>query len=140
MYTIDWDPNDGSILRSTDQGATWSETVLPFKVGGNMPGRGVGEVFLTWTNFVLLGDLTMCSVLWSTPIRTAFCILAPEVATGCGRVQIMVSRGRKLRLSHGPVRSLFARRWIWLTISRDLCPGCEFGVYCGSGRHCLGYV
>ncbi|TVY88107.1 Xyloglucanase, partial [Lachnellula willkommii] len=43
MYTIDWDPNNGSILRSTDQGATWSETVLPFKVGGNMPGRGVGE-------------------------------------------------------------------------------------------------
>ncbi|PWY84996.1 xyloglucanase [Aspergillus heteromorphus CBS 117.55] len=43
MYTIDWDPNDGSILRSTDQGDTWAETVLPFKVGGNMPGRGVGE-------------------------------------------------------------------------------------------------
>jgi len=43
MYTNEWDPNDGSILRSTDQGATWAETVLPFKVGGNMPGRGVGE-------------------------------------------------------------------------------------------------
>ncbi|TVY24122.1 Xyloglucanase [Lachnellula hyalina] len=43
MYTIDWDPNVGSILRSTDQGATFSETKLPFKVGGNMPGRGVGE-------------------------------------------------------------------------------------------------
>jgi hypothetical protein len=36
----------GSILRSTDQGATWSSTLLPFKVGGNMPGRGVGEVCL----------------------------------------------------------------------------------------------
>lgn len=46
MYTNDWDPNDGSILRSTDQGDTWEETKLPFKVGGNMPGRGVGEV---WT-------------------------------------------------------------------------------------------
>ncbi|PWY85483.1 xyloglucanase [Aspergillus eucalypticola CBS 122712] len=43
MYTNDWDPNDGSILRSTDQGDTWEETKLPFKVGGNMPGRGVGE-------------------------------------------------------------------------------------------------
>ncbi|TVY47674.1 Xyloglucanase [Lachnellula occidentalis] len=43
MYTTDWDPNEGSILRSTDKGATFSETVLPFKVGGNMPGRGVGE-------------------------------------------------------------------------------------------------
>lgn len=46
MYTIDWDPNMGSVLRSTDQGATWAATVLPFKVGGNMPGRGVGEVGL----------------------------------------------------------------------------------------------
>ncbi|KAF8854623.1 putative endoglucanase [Acephala macrosclerotiorum] len=43
MYTNDWDPNVGSILRSTDQGATWAETKLPFKVGGNMPGRGIGE-------------------------------------------------------------------------------------------------
>jgi xyloglucan-specific exo-beta-1,4-glucanase len=43
-YTISWDPNPGSILRSTDQGTTWEATVLPFKVGGNMPGRGIGEV------------------------------------------------------------------------------------------------
>ena len=46
MYTNDWDPNVGSILRSADQGTTWAETKLPFKVGGNMPGRGVGEVCL----------------------------------------------------------------------------------------------
>lgn len=39
MYTNEWDPNVGSILRSTDQGTTWAETKLPFKVGGNMPGR-----------------------------------------------------------------------------------------------------
>ncbi|KAH1944130.1 hypothetical protein KXW30_007370 [Aspergillus fumigatus] len=43
MYTNEWDPNAGSIMRSTDQGNTWSETKLPFKVGGNMPGRGMGE-------------------------------------------------------------------------------------------------
>ncbi|RFU28668.1 hypothetical protein B7463_g7686, partial [Scytalidium lignicola] len=43
MYTNEWDPNPGSILRSTDRGTTWTESVLPFKVGGNMPGRGVGE-------------------------------------------------------------------------------------------------
>ncbi|KAF3181706.1 hypothetical protein EYR41_007659 [Orbilia oligospora] len=43
MYTISWDPNNGAIMRSTDKGNTWSETVLPFKVGGNMPGRGIGE-------------------------------------------------------------------------------------------------
>lgn len=43
MYTNSWDPYDGAILRSSDQGNTWSETQLPFKLGGNMPGRGMGE-------------------------------------------------------------------------------------------------
>ncbi|KAL2176210.1 glycoside hydrolase family 74 protein [Thermothelomyces heterothallicus CBS 202.75] len=43
MYTNDWDPNPGSIIRSSDRGATWEVTELPFKVGGNMPGRGMGE-------------------------------------------------------------------------------------------------
>jgi hypothetical protein len=43
MYTNDWDPNNGAILRSSDKGNTWQVTALPFKNGGNMPGRGVGE-------------------------------------------------------------------------------------------------
>ncbi|KAK3692309.1 hypothetical protein B0T22DRAFT_446973 [Podospora appendiculata] len=43
MYTNSWDPNNGAIIRSSDKGATWSTTDLPFKVGGNMPGRGMGE-------------------------------------------------------------------------------------------------
>ena len=43
MYTNDWDPNNGAILRSSDKGATWQATELPFKLGGNMPGRGMGE-------------------------------------------------------------------------------------------------
>ncbi|MEV4493423.1 cellulose binding domain-containing protein [Micromonospora coxensis] len=43
MYTNDWDPNNGAILRSSDKGATWQVTELPFKNGGNMPGRGMGE-------------------------------------------------------------------------------------------------
>ncbi|KAM0546475.1 hypothetical protein ACHAPJ_010833 [Fusarium lateritium] len=43
MYTNDWDPNKGAIGISNDKGATWSFTELPFKVGGNMPGRGMGE-------------------------------------------------------------------------------------------------
>lgn len=43
MYTNSWDPNNGAILRSSDKGATWQATTLPFKVGGNMPGRGMGE-------------------------------------------------------------------------------------------------
>ncbi|GAB3434563.1 cellulose binding domain-containing protein [Flindersiella endophytica] len=43
MYTNSWDPNNGAILRSTDKGNTWQTTTLPFKLGGNMPGRGMGE-------------------------------------------------------------------------------------------------
>jgi hypothetical protein len=42
-YTNSWDPGNGAILRSTDKGATWQSTPLPFKLGGNMPGRGMGE-------------------------------------------------------------------------------------------------
>ncbi|MFI6794021.1 cellulose binding domain-containing protein [Streptosporangium canum] len=43
MYTNDWDPDNGAILRSADKGRTWQATALPFKLGGNMPGRGMGE-------------------------------------------------------------------------------------------------
>jgi xyloglucan-specific exo-beta-1,4-glucanase len=43
MYTNSWDPNNGAILRSADRGATWQASPLPFKLGGNMPGRGMGE-------------------------------------------------------------------------------------------------
>ncbi|RKN38153.1 cellulose binding domain-containing protein [Streptomyces hoynatensis] len=42
-YTNDWDPENGAILRSSDRGETWQTTELPFKLGGNMPGRGMGE-------------------------------------------------------------------------------------------------
>ncbi|HKN97761.1 MAG TPA: cellulose binding domain-containing protein [Pseudonocardiaceae bacterium] len=43
MYTNSFDPNDGAILRSSDEGDTWQVSKLPFKLGGNMPGRGMGE-------------------------------------------------------------------------------------------------
>ncbi|KAF8912846.1 hypothetical protein CPB84DRAFT_1700334 [Gymnopilus junonius] len=43
LYTNSWDPNNGQILISTDTGNTWTASSLPFKVGGNMPGRGMGE-------------------------------------------------------------------------------------------------
>jgi xyloglucan-specific exo-beta-1,4-glucanase len=43
MYTNSWDPNTASVLRSQDYGQTWARTSLPFKAGGNMPGRGMGE-------------------------------------------------------------------------------------------------
>ncbi|MBO3680928.1 xyloglucanase [Streptomyces sp. NEAU-YJ-81] len=42
-YTNGWDPGNGAILRSSDRGASWQSTTLPFKLGGNMPGRGMGE-------------------------------------------------------------------------------------------------
>jgi len=42
-YTNGWDPNNGAILRSTDRGQSFQMTAMPFKMGGNMPGRGMGE-------------------------------------------------------------------------------------------------
>src|SRR4051794_38237566 len=42
MYTNDWDPNNGAILRSSDKGNTWQATTLPFKNGGEKPRPGGG--------------------------------------------------------------------------------------------------
>lgn len=42
-YTNGWASSNGVILRSTDQGKTFQVTQMPFKMGGNMPGRGMGE-------------------------------------------------------------------------------------------------
>ncbi|MEV4264332.1 carbohydrate-binding protein [Kribbella sp. NPDC049584] len=42
-YTNDWSPINGAILRSVDQGRTYVRTDLPFKLGGNEPGRSMGE-------------------------------------------------------------------------------------------------
>ena len=41
-YTPSWARN-AAILRSTDKGASWSRTELPFKLGGNEDGRSTGE-------------------------------------------------------------------------------------------------
>ncbi|WP_109003444.1 RICIN domain-containing protein [Streptomyces rishiriensis] len=41
-YTNEWAGN-GAMLRSTDRGRTFQRTDLPFKLGGNEPGRGAGE-------------------------------------------------------------------------------------------------
>ena len=41
-YTDSWASN-GAILRSTDRGKTFNTSNLPFKLGGNMPGRSMGE-------------------------------------------------------------------------------------------------
>ena len=42
-YTNSWDPNNGPCCAPSDRGASWQTTALPFKLGGNMPGRGMGE-------------------------------------------------------------------------------------------------
>jgi hypothetical protein len=42
-YTNGWTTENGAILRSSDQGNTFQITKMPFKMGGNMPGRGMGE-------------------------------------------------------------------------------------------------
>ncbi|GAB3850764.1 hypothetical protein GCM10027610_076240 [Dactylosporangium cerinum] len=77
MYTNSWDPNNGAILRSSDKGATWQSTQLPFKLGGNMPGRGMG------------------SGSRSTRTRTRSCTWAPRAATGCGAAPTPASPGRR---------------------------------------------
>src|SRR5262245_66482651 len=41
-YTNEWTNQNGAILRSSDRGNTFQRTNLPFKVGGNMPGRSMG--------------------------------------------------------------------------------------------------
>lgn len=41
-YTASWGRN-AALLRSSDRGATWSRTELPFKLGGNEDGRSTGE-------------------------------------------------------------------------------------------------
>lgn len=57
MYTNSWDPNNGQILISTDQGQTFTPSSLPFKVGGNMPGRGIGEVRQQYNDIYVLDRL-----------------------------------------------------------------------------------
>jgi xyloglucan-specific exo-beta-1,4-glucanase len=42
-YTNEWSSQNGAILRSDNQGRTFRRFNLPFKVGSNMPGRGMGE-------------------------------------------------------------------------------------------------
>jgi hypothetical protein len=42
-YTNEWASQNGAILRSDNQGRTFRRFNLPFKVGSNMPGRGMGE-------------------------------------------------------------------------------------------------
>jgi len=42
-YTNDWDGTQSQMLVSEDYGDTFTRVNMPFKMGGNMPGRGAGE-------------------------------------------------------------------------------------------------
>ncbi|MDR1837490.1 MAG: xyloglucanase [Treponema sp.] len=42
-YTNDWDKTPSQMLVSEDYGDTFTRIDMPFKMGGNMPGRGTGE-------------------------------------------------------------------------------------------------
>ncbi|MDR2541964.1 MAG: xyloglucanase [Treponema sp.] len=42
-YTNDWDGTPSQMLVSEDFGNTFTRVDMPFKMGGNMPGRGAGE-------------------------------------------------------------------------------------------------
>ncbi|MBV8380383.1 MAG: hypothetical protein JO369_06425 [Paucibacter sp.] len=42
IYTGEWS-RKAALLASNDRGATWQINELPFKLGGNEPGRGTGE-------------------------------------------------------------------------------------------------
>jgi photosystem II stability/assembly factor-like uncharacterized protein len=42
QYCAWWAPA-AVLMASTDRGTTWTETALPFKLGGNQDGRGTGE-------------------------------------------------------------------------------------------------
>src|SRR5437868_8809735 len=71
-YTNSWDPHNGAILKSTDQGNTWTIATLPFKIGGNMGGRGNGERLAVDPNnsnivyFGATGDKNTTFGLWKS--------------------------------------------------------------------------
>ena len=77
-YTLpDWDPTMGAILRSTDRGRTWQTTPLPFRLGGNMPGRGIGERLVI------------------DPTATGSSTWECAEATGCGAAPTTARRSRR---------------------------------------------
>lgn len=66
------DVGNAELLRSTDRGATWQRTRLPFKLGGNEAGRGSGERLVVdpnSPNILLLG--TRNAGLWRSTDHAA---------------------------------------------------------------------
>ena len=60
---------NGYILSSEDYGDTWERVELPFKFGGNMPGRSAGErrlIQIAIILFILLREAEMaCGKVWT---------------------------------------------------------------------------
>lgn len=114
MYTNSWDPNNGQILISTDQGSTFTPSVLPFKVGGNMPGRGMGEVYSAGFQQFSQSDghdyLTSYSDLRSTPTATTSCSSARAAETVSGSHPTLVRLGPRSRISRVSVCTF---NWTW---------------------------
>ena len=71
LYTQSW-AGTAAILASNDQGATWTQSSLPIKLGGNEDGRGAGEPLQVDPNLgttLYLGSST--DGLWRSQDRAA---------------------------------------------------------------------
>lgn len=109
-----WDPNNGSILSSPDGGNTWSSYALPFKVGGNMPGRLVETRNLREkypiTDVQISFSVVLGSVLPLTRTSQASSISALVAGTVCGRVPTAAPLGPRLQPSPASGRMFKIRR------------------------------
>lgn len=100
QYTQSWAAN-AAVLRSTDRGATWQITHLPFKMGGNEDGRSNGErlaVDPNKNNILFLG--TRNAGLWKSTDYgatwsrvTSFPVMNTANGAGLVFVQFMPSSG-----------------------------------------------
>ena len=84
LYTNSFTSQNGTLLISHDQGSTFTQVPMPFKVGGNMPARNMGHV---WQ---------------SIPTLTAFCSSQPEAETASGRARIPELRQARSPTSPNP--------------------------------------
>ena len=100
QYTQSW-ASFAAVLRSSDQGASWQVTNLPFKLGGNEDGRGNGERLVVdpnSPNILLLG--TRNTGLWKSTDHgatwnqvTSFPVTSTANGVGLVFVQFLKSSG-----------------------------------------------
>jgi xyloglucan-specific exo-beta-1,4-glucanase len=103
MYTNQWDPNNGRIYKSVDGGSTWTYVQLPFKVchimrclarvhlnflqvGGNSPGRGLGERLAVDPNLpsVLYFGARSGNGLWKCELSFQFMLITAFLSSTMG--------------------------------------------------------